>query len=331
MGDHLKRDAVYPLGKYIQNTVGMKDNTKITLRGLTKGNVWDLQENDIFALWANPEKEDELSERGPHYMDIVKTAFDVEEIKIDAPEVIRKYEERGMKVGILYIKGEPNRKREAEKLRIRARMHESEDGESVEEQPRPKEEKKKREPKYAIRKHPINKVTDLSYENIRHISAAKLLDIIAGNFGGGWDSLNQGIKDVILSAFDISTTTTAKTRLHKPGGLYEIKVSDGYEVLEIEKGSWVEAIFAKVKPMATKLKIKFNEDEDEKYKDLSSQEEEADSDEDVIVKDDYYAQDEDDIEPDEDSLTAESYRTTIEEDPDDLSLEDAEDLSDDDY
>ena len=33
---------------------------------------------------------------------------------------------------------------------------------------------------------------------------------------------------------------------------------------------------------------------------------------------------------DEDELTAESYRTTIEEDPDDLSL-DAADLSDDDY
>jgi hypothetical protein len=45
----------------------------------------------------------------------------------------------------------------------------------------------------------------------------------------------------------------------------------------------------------------------------------------------YSVADEDDLdEIDEDELTAESYRTTIEEDPDDLSL-DAADLSDDDY
>jgi hypothetical protein len=52
-------------------------------------------------------------------------------------------------------------------------------------------------------------------------------------------------------------------------------------------------------------------------------------DEDMDYK--YSVADEDDLdEIDEDELTAESYRTTIEEDPDDLSL-DAADLSDDDY
>ena len=42
----------------------MKENSNITLRTLTKSNVWDLQENDIFALWHKPEKEDNISERG---------------------------------------------------------------------------------------------------------------------------------------------------------------------------------------------------------------------------------------------------------------------------
>lgn len=308
----------------------MKENSKITLRTLTKGNVWDLQENDIFAMWRNPDKEDNVSERGSHYMDIVRTAFDVEEVKIPKREIIAKYEERGMKVGVLYIHGEPMRKErpvEKEKPR-RGRAKDAADGNGeIEVEVSKAKAQKPTEPIYAIRKRPITKVTDLSYENIYHISAAKLLDIIDRNFGGGWDSLNQGVKDIILSAFDISTTTTPKDRLHKPGGLYEMKVGDGYEVLEIEKGGWIEAIFAKVKPRAVKLKITFGDDED-KYNRLSGDD---DSDEDVEIKDNYYQQEEDDDEPDDESLTEESYRTTVEQDPDDLSLDDAEEISDDDY
>jgi len=307
----------------------MKENKKITLRTLTKGNVWDLQENDIFSLWAKPEKEDDISERGSHYMDIVRTAFDVEEIKVPKREVIAKYEERGMKVGVLYLRGEPVRKeRNADKDKPkRGRAKEMRDSAEIElDIMQTQKAQKPKEPIYAIRKRPITKVTDLSYENIQHISAAKLLDIIDRNFGGGWDSLNQGVKDIILSAFDISTTTTPKERLHKPGGLYEIKVEDGYEVLEIEKGSWTEAIFAKVKPKAIKLKMSF--DAESKNKDDYDGD---DSDEDVEVRDDYYKQDEDDDDIDDDSLTEESYRTTVEEDPDDLSLDDADEISDDDY
>lgn len=308
----------------------MKENSKITLRTLTKGNVWDLQENDIFALWHRPEKEDNISERGSHYMDIVRTAFDVEEIKVPKREVIAKYEERGMKVGVLYIHGEPVRKErpiEKEKPR-RGRAKDNAENISIgESEPKKAKMQKPHEPIYAIRKRPITRVTDLSYENIHHISAAKLLDIIDRNFGGGWDSLNQGVKDVILSAFDISTTTTTKSRLRNPGGLYELKVADGYDVLEIEKGGWVEAIFAKVKPMAIKLKITFGDDE-EKQKNLDD---DSDSDEDVEIKDNYYQSEDDEDEPDDDSLTEESYRTTVEQDPDDLSLDDAVEISDDDY
>lgn len=305
----------------------MKETTAITLRGLTKGNVWDLQESDIFALWANPDKDDEISERGPHYMDIVKTAFEVEEIKIDTPEIIKKFEDRGMKVGVLYLKGEPVRKERRNEVDRPKRKVKEGELESLEATIVKEEKKRFREPKYAIKKHPITKVTDLSYENISHVSAAKLLDIISKNFGGGWDGLNQGIKDIITSSFDISTTTTLKTRLHKPGGLFEIKTNDGYEVLEIEKGTWVEAIFAKAKPKAVKLKMKYGSDEET----FGSSDYDEDSDEDVDVKDDYYKQDEDDMEPDDELLTEESYRTTIEEDPDDLTSLDAADIADDDY
>ena len=103
-------------------------------------------------------------------------------------------------------------------------------------------------------------MTDLTYENIRHISASKLLEVIDRNFGGGWDSLSQSIKDIIESGFDISTTTLPKDRLHKAGGLYEKKVNDGFEVLEIAKGLWVEAIFAKTKPIVERPKLRFDEE-----------------------------------------------------------------------
>ena len=101
------------------------------------------------------------------------------------------------------------------------------------------------------------RVTDLTYENIRHISAAKLIEVLDRNFGGGWDSLSQSIQDIIESGFDISTTTLPKDRLHKKGGMYEKKVADGYEVLEVAKGTWVEAIFAKLKPETIKPRMKF--------------------------------------------------------------------------
>lgn len=252
----------------------------MTLRGMTKGNVWDLQESDVFMLWAKPDKDDAIAERGQHYLDVLRSAFEIEELKVDTPEVRKKLEDRGMRIGVMPVKD--------------------------------------KDQKWAIRKRPILRVTDLTYENIHHISAAKLLEVIDRNFGGGWDSLNQGIKDIIQNGFDISTTTLPKDRLHKPGGLYDIKTKDGFEVLEIEKGGWIEAIFAKTKPMALKPTVKLDLDGD-----ISDE-----ADEDVEIKDDYYKQDEDDDDIDDDTMTEESYRTTVEEDPDDLSL-DAADISDD--
>ena len=159
-----------------------KDKQAITLKNLTKSNVWELQENDIFRLWEAAEKDSDLSENLSRYLTIVRTAFEVEEVKLDRPEIIKKYEARGMSVGFLKM----------------------EEGTKV---------------KYAIKKRPILRVTDLTYENIRHISAAKLLEVIDRNFGGGWDSLSQSIKDIIESGFDISTTSLPKDRLNKPGGL----------------------------------------------------------------------------------------------------------------
>ena len=264
------------------------DKKLITLKTLNKSNVWELQENDVFRIWSAGEKDADMTENINRYIMILRSAFEIEEVKVDRPEIIKKYEARGMCVGLLRVD-------ESNKV------------------------------KYAIKKRPILRVTDLTYENIRHISAAKLLEVIERNFGGGWDSLSQSIKDIIESGFDISTTTLPKDRLHKPGGLYEKKMEDGFDVLEIPKGMWTEAIFAKEKPEMVKVKMRHDEDG------VHFEDDDADSDEDVDIKDDYYKADEDDDAFDDDKLTEESYRTTYDTDPDELGLEAAEVGDDDDY
>lgn len=97
----------------------------------------------------------------------------------------------------------------------------------------------------AIRKKLIRQISDLTYENISHLSAAELLKLIDRNFGGGWESISLSVKDIIESAFDISTTTLPSSRIHADGGTLQRKIADGYDVLEIPKGTWTEAIFAK--------------------------------------------------------------------------------------
>ena len=258
----------------------MKQAKTLTLKTLNKGSVWDLQENDVFRMWTAALKDADMKENIRHYLSIISTAFDIEEVKVDKPEVIKKYEARGFKVSAI----------------------KNDDGSKT---------------KWAVKKHPIMRITDLTYENIHHISAAKLIEVLDRNFGGGWDSISQSIRDIIEQGFDISTTTLPQDRLHNPGGIYEKKVNDGFEVLEIKKGTWVEAIFAKVKPVMEKPKPT------QDYIDHDSKKDDADFSEDALD----HIDDEDDDSFDEDKLTEESYRTTFDAPDGDLSLE-AEEVSD---
>lgn len=263
--------------------VFMKQQKSLTLRTLTKSNIWDIQENDVFRLLDTAERESDLKENMRHYVDIVKSAFDIEEVKIDKPEVIAKFEERGFKVGFVRL----------------------DDSAKI---------------KWAIKKKPILRVTDLTYENIRHISATKLLEVLDRNFGSGWEGVPQCIQDIIERGFDISTTTLPKDRLHKPGGMYEKKIKDGYEVLEVEKGTWVEAIFAKEKPEVQTIKEVSDDDDDDNFEDEEDFNPDA---EEEITLDDELENDEEegDDSYDDDKLIEESYRTTYDEDPDNLDVE----------
>jgi hypothetical protein len=257
-----------------------ESNPALSIKAVTKNSVWDIQENDVFRMWEAATKDAEVKENIQHYLDIFKSAFLIEEIKDDSALIKKGYEKRGYKV--MEIKFDENLKFT-----------------------------------WAIKKRPIMRVTDLSYENIRHISAAKLLEVIDRNFGGGWDSLSQSIQDIILSGFDISTTTLPKDRLHKKGGMYDKKVEDGFDVLEVSKGGWVEAIFAKLKPEEEKIKMKFNEKSD------SDDDLDDDDNDDYEVEDNYSSHDEEDDEvqdPNDDEITEDNYSTMMDlgsDDPDD--------------
>ena len=269
----------------------MKQEKNITLKTLSKSSVWDIQENDVFRLWEAAEKDNDLKDNQRRYLDIIRSAFEVEQVKVDRSEVIDKLTDRGFKIGTLRIDDQNET--------------------------------------FAIKKRPIMRVTDLTYENIGHVTATKLIEVLERNFGGGWDSLSQSIKDIIESGFDISTTTLPKDRLKKPGGLYEKKLADDYEVLIVPKGTWVEAIFAKEKPKQEKIRMRFLDEDEMDRKDLLDPDEEEDDDA-PEIEDHYNDPDEDDDAFDDDKLTEESYRTTFE-DPENLGLDDAEDVADDDY
>ena len=183
---------------------------------LNASNVWGIDAQELLELWQRDVKEEGFASSEEKVLNVIRWAFDVYHF-------------------------DPKDEREVVRYN---------DGEYI---ILPGGDKHKGA--IAIRKKKIRQITDLSYENVKHITAAELLALIERNFGGGWDSISLTIKDIIESAFDISTTTLPASRMHVAGGTLERKVADGYDVLEIEKGTWIEAIFAKKKEPMEKLRF----------------------------------------------------------------------------
>ena len=222
---------------------------------LNSTNVWKLTEQDIQKAWNDEKNEGSFATSEDKLLNIIRLSFDV----------------------VHYNPSDPREKAKYENGEWATFQHCNEKKGWV-----------------AVRKKYITRLTDLSYENIRHITAATLLELIDRNFGGGWDSIALSLKDIILSGFDISTTTLPASRIHAPGGTLERKVAQGFEVLEIAKGTWIEAIFAKKKePLA---KIRMNEDKYDEEGNLrkSSSKMLADDDED-LPEDNELGNDDDDM------------------------------------
>ena len=246
--------------KVKEDPVEEKKNDKLSFKNTTRGQLWEYQENDIFGMLKKAEKDADFFETYSHYITMIKGAFLVEKYNLESVPEKMSLEKQGFKLGSVKVDNIVKG--------------------------------------VALKKKAIKRVTDFTYENIRHISPAKMLEVISNNFGGGWDSISQSIRDIIESGFDVSTTTLPTDRLHKEGGLYEKKIADGCEVLEIEKGTWTEAIFAKVKPIVEIPKMNFGSSSDDDS-DLEKDEED--------IRDDY-----NDIDEEDDEMTEDNYSTRFE-------------------
>ncbi len=239
---------------------------------LNSTNVWKLYEYDIKKAWDNEKSECSFATSEDKLLNIIRLCFDV----------------------VHYNPADPREQAKYENGEWATFQHCDEKRGWV-----------------AIRRKYITHLNDLSYENIRFITAATLLELIDRNFGGGWDSISLSMKDIILSSFDISTTTLPASRIHASGGTLEKKVAQGYEVLEIAKGTWVEAIFAKKKEPLVKLRMSEGRyDEDGNLR--KSPGKGVDEDEEGLVDEQGQTEDETDNSPDEDQMD-EMYYSSISE------------------
>lgn len=204
----------------------MKQKTKLSLDDLDKSNVWTVTPVELSQMIINArKKKDEYAENEKHYMNIIKTVFDLQYLKRDETDKVNQLEDMGYEV---YSTPDA-------------------DGNNA----------------VAIRKHPIKKVTDLTLENIQHLEAWQVLDLIAHNMGTGWKGLPLAIQDIIESAFFVDCTVMPELTMRKPGGIIDRRKDDDYEVLEIERGNWIEGIFMKPKPKVEKVHIDYSIDDEE--------------------------------------------------------------------
>lgn len=183
---------------------------------LNANNVWSVTPEMVAQLWAEDRKEESFRSSEDKMLNIMRATFEVVHYNPHDPREASRYEN-----GEWSILEHVDAKRG----------------------------------NVAIRPRVIKRITDLTYENVKHVTVATLLELLDRNFGGGWDSIPLSLKDIIESAFDISTTTLPASRLHMPGGTLDKKVADGYDYLEVAKGTWTEAIFAKKKEPVMKVRF----------------------------------------------------------------------------
>lgn len=256
----------------------MKEKNEMILDDLTKGNIWSVTESELANMLVEGKKEEDYNEMETHYMNIIRTVFDIQYLSRNDDQQVNKLEKQGYEIFSYPSEGDIDA--------------------------------------IAIRKHAIKKITDLTLENIQHLDATEVLELIRRNMGTGWKGLSLSIQDVIESAFYVDYTSLPEATMHRAGGILERRKADGYDILEIIRGSWIEAIFMKAKPKVEKIKTDFtirdDEDEDNDY------DEDNDSDDDMADIDEEITDQDDDLDDD----------TEEEIDSDNLPLENIEDIED---
>ena len=118
--------------------------------------------------------------------------------------------------------------------------------------------------------------------------------------GTGWKGLALSIQDIIEQAFFVDCTVMPEKTMHKPGGIVGRRKEDGYEVLEIVRGTWIEGVFMKPKPKVEKVHIDYSIDDEEDSR--RKRQRTGDEDEDFDEYDDLPMEEEDDEDLDDEEL-----------------------------
>lgn len=269
-------------GGLVQHVIA---DDKAAISKLTKGNVWDTDVDEIYNMLLEGRRTEHWAERRVKYMNIIRPVYDVEFIDMEDTKTVASLEESNFKIFVY-----PDNDKETEHG-------------------------------IAIRKHQIRKVTDLTMENIWHLSPADVLELLRNNLGTGWKGLPLPIQDIIESAFYVDSSTLPESIMHRAGGIIERRKSDGYEALEIARGTWIEAIFLKEKPKYEKEHFSMSSMANGKFKDDDADEEEGEEDDD---------EDEDLNVDDNENMDEDMDDGEISLDEDNPQIEDLESIPDDD-
>ena len=244
---------------------------------LTKGNIWTITETELNQMLIEGKKHEGWAENETHYMNIIRPVFDIVYLDRKDDAQVRRLENEHYDIFSTPNEGDFNA--------------------------------------IAIRKHKINKITDLTLENIAHLLPEEVLALIERNLGTGWKGLSLAIQDIIESAFFVDCAELPEYAMHRAGGLIDRRKEDGYSVLEIPRGNWIEGIFLKPKPKVEKIRFSSQTDFGDD-KDTEEEDEELDNDDELEEDDDVDADESLDDEEDEE----------IEEDEDNPNLEDIDSL-----
>ena len=68
-----------------------EDTNVVSLKTLTKSSVWDVQENDVVRMLDSGIKDADIRENLRHYIDLIRSAFEILDIKEDVNTVKKAY------------------------------------------------------------------------------------------------------------------------------------------------------------------------------------------------------------------------------------------------
>lgn len=216
---------------------------KLKLEDLTKSNIWTVSEAELNHMLIDGKKKEGFADNETHYMNIIHSVFDIQYFDRDDENIKQKLENEQYVFFNAPNEGDFNA--------------------------------------VAIRKRKINKITDLTLENINHLLPEDVLALIEKNMGTGWQGLPLAIQDIIESAFYVDVQLLPEQAMHRKGGIIDRRKEDGYEVVEIQRGTWVEGIFIKSKPKVEKVRFSFNDfqiNEDKSRDDFDEEENENEED-----------------------------------------------------